>query len=90
MHPSQFLTTNCLTLALNLHRRHLHIRRHRTGLNLRQRLLMQIIRQRTQCSLTKQQIYILQTNLFRLFEEEEDDREGDTEVPCFGPSAFIM
>jgi hypothetical protein len=40
-------------------------------------LLIQILRQRPQCSLAKQQIDILQTNLRGFFEEKEDNREGD-------------
>lgn len=42
---------------------------------------MQIIRQSPQRTLPKQQIDVLKTNLFRLFEEEEDDRERDDDVP---------
>jgi hypothetical protein len=42
---------------------------------------MQIIRQCTQSTLTKQQIDILQTDLFCFLEEEENNWERDTDVP---------
>lgn len=44
---------------------------------------MQILRQRTQCSLAKQQIDILQRNLIGLLEEEEDDGERNDNVECY-------
>jgi hypothetical protein len=44
---------------------------------------VQIIRQCPQSTLTKQQIDILETNLFRLLKEEEHNRESDNDVPGY-------
>jgi hypothetical protein len=49
---------------------------------------MQIIRQRPQSALTKQQIDILQTDLFCFLEEEENNWDCDTDVPGYRDSQF--
>ena len=45
--------------------------------------LVQVLRQRTQCSIPKQQINILQTNLLSLLEEEEYNGECDAYIPSY-------
>lgn len=44
-------------------------------------VLVQIIRERSQRSLSKQQINIFQTDLLRFLEAEKDNWEGNDEVP---------
>jgi hypothetical protein len=51
---------------------------------------MQIIRQRSQSSLTKQQIDILQADLFCFLEEEENNWKCDTDVPGCRDSQFCL
>jgi hypothetical protein len=47
---------------------------------------MQIVWQRAQSPLTKQQIDILQTDLFCFLEEEENNWDCDTDVPGYRDS----